>query len=456
MPMLKSLFILFFTACSFITANCQVLYTFPFDHDAFTDKTISFSPDCKFLATGDNESHVILYNLTNGKEEYRYEAHGGQVICVKFNPDGNIIASGGKDGTIKIYDFQNKKDLITINAHKKAVMCLSFSPDGTKLFSGSRDNTVKVWDITSGKELLSVDDIKGNVRSIRFNPDGRSLILATSALMKGIRYFDLKTRNEILTLNQANTQRIDISSNALFLAAASLDKKIVIWDIVKKSIVFTLDGHMKYVSDVIFSPGGKMLASCSDDQNVILWNVEKQKIIHTFIGHTKEVKGVAYSNDGTMLASCSWDKTIKVWNLKPYKNEMVDETPVNSIGVQLDAKENETMNTAYKNLNFETGSAVITKSSFASLDELAILLKTKTELILQVDGHTDNVGTSEKNLELSKQRADAVKKYLTGKGVEENRITANGYGYNRPIADNSTEEGRKKNRRVEFKVLLKE
>ncbi len=443
----------------FICISCMAvaqekpLWSLAFDSDPLTDKVIDFSPNCKYIAYGTADGKVKLNNLATGAEEVSYAAHPKMTICVKFHPDGNIVASGGKDGTIKLYDLAKAADYLTIAAHDKAVMCLAFSPDGTKLFSGSRDNTVKIWDVATGKEIFKKEDIKGNVRCIQFNPDGKSIILCTSALMKGVRFFNLSDGAEIRTLESANTNRIDISPNAFYLSAAMLEKEIYIWDLKTNTVAFKLAGHKKYCNDVCFSPGGKMLASASNDRTVILWDIDKSSIIHTFIGHEKEVVSLAYSNDGTMLASAGWDNTLKVWDLRPYNKELVKEAPVVSIGVPLIQKEEETIKKAFDNLMFETGSATIASSSFPSLDELAILLVQKAEYMLLIEGHTDNVGAADKNLTLSKNRAEAVKKYLVSKSVDEKHLTASGYGANRPIADNGTDEGRKQNRRVEMKIM---
>jgi outer membrane protein OmpA-like peptidoglycan-associated protein len=81
-----------------------------------------------------------------------------------------------------------------------------------------------------------------------------------------------------------------------------------------------------------------------------------------------------------------------------------------------------------------------------------ILNEDYPDIKLSIAGHTDNTGKPEKNQELSIARAEAVKSYLTGKGVNESRLTATGYGQDQPIADNTTTSGKAKNRRVEFKV----
>jgi len=127
--------------------------------------------------------------------------------------------------------------------------------------------------------------------------------------------------------------------------------------------------------------------------------------------------------------------------------------PKTPVVVALTEEEKEIINKVFKNLEFETGKAVIRTSSFASLNELAGLLSRKAAYKLNIDGHTDNVGGKAYNQKLSENRAKAVKKYLTDKGIDPVRITAKGYGLTRPVASNKTPEGRQRNRRVEFTIL---
>lgn len=104
---------------------------------------------------------------------------------------------------------------------------------------------------------------------------------------------------------------------------------------------------------------------------------------------------------------------------------------------------------AIKNLEFETGKSTIRSTSYSSLDRVAAILIEKN-FSLKLAGHTDNTGSLQTNLRLSKERAEAVKAYLVSKGANPSRIEATGYGPNQPIASNSTPEGRQQNRRVEF------
>jgi outer membrane protein OmpA-like peptidoglycan-associated protein len=124
-----------------------------------------------------------------------------------------------------------------------------------------------------------------------------------------------------------------------------------------------------------------------------------------------------------------------------------------AVAVQLTQEEQEIINKVFSNLQFETGKAIIKTTSYESLDELAALMQKKPSFKLKIDGHTDNTGSASFNKTLSLKRAEAAKTYLVSKGVESSRITAKGYGKDKPVATNATSAGRSKNRRVEFLLI---
>jgi outer membrane protein OmpA-like peptidoglycan-associated protein len=122
----------------------------------------------------------------------------------------------------------------------------------------------------------------------------------------------------------------------------------------------------------------------------------------------------------------------------------------------LKVEEQKILEKAFSSLEFATGKDIIKKTSLPSLIELAALMKEHAaDWTLKLSGHTDNQGDATKNLLLSEKRAKAVKKYLASRGVKADRIKAEWFGQTVPIADNTTEAGRQKNRRVEMKVEFK-
>jgi outer membrane protein OmpA-like peptidoglycan-associated protein len=141
-----------------------------------------------------------------------------------------------------------------------------------------------------------------------------------------------------------------------------------------------------------------------------------------------------YATNDAVSDSVSESDTIK----KPI---IPDAKPVDKIAL------NETRKL---NIYFNTNSAV--PKSLDDVHFLEQLMKSSPTIKVEIIGHTDNTGTAEYNLTLSKRRAAAIKKYLVASGIEESRITTIGYGLEKPVADNNSREGRQLNRRTEFKI----
>lgn len=104
-------------------------------------------------------------------------------------------------------------------------------------------------------------------------------------------------------------------------------------------------------------------------------------------------------------------------------------------------------------MTFETGSWIIRPSARSRLLEVVSVLRENPELRVEVQGHTDNIGSPAYNMDLSRKRAETVRNYLIQEGIEPERLGAKGYGYTKPAMSNATPEGRSANRRVEFKPL---
>ena len=105
------------------------------------------------------------------------------------------------------------------------------------------------------------------------------------------------------------------------------------------------------------------------------------------------------------------------------------------------------------NILFETGKAILTSGSFVELDRLIGILNENKLMKVEISGHTDNTGSEVINAKLSTDRAKAVVEYLVQNNIDRTRLTYKGLGSTQPITENTTPEGRAKNRRVEFKIL---
>jgi OmpA-OmpF porin, OOP family len=104
-------------------------------------------------------------------------------------------------------------------------------------------------------------------------------------------------------------------------------------------------------------------------------------------------------------------------------------------------------------LIFAQGKSVIDPKSYPGLDEVVQMMKENPKIEIQLEGHTDNVGSPKANLQLSQDRVDEVKKYIVKKGISKGRIQTKAFGGSQPLGNEMTPEARTKNRRVEMRIL---
>lgn len=201
-------------------------------------------------------------------------------------------------------------------------------------------------------------------------------------------------------------------------------------------------------------PGGKKVGNWSEDGSQVFSTADELNDFFKLC----EAHKAKYGNKLTYTLSTreDWDEAQKsVQTNKAVPDPGTASTPPPAVEEKIagtpstpNSEVEEVVMTAFKNLNFDTNKSDIRAESFESLDKLAELLKKETSWKLKVEGHTDSVGSVESNLDLSKRRAASAKKYLVDKGVAEGMITTEGLGESKPLADNKTEDGKQKNRRV--------
>lgn len=105
------------------------------------------------------------------------------------------------------------------------------------------------------------------------------------------------------------------------------------------------------------------------------------------------------------------------------------------------------------NLNFDQGKAIINPKSFAGLDEIVAMMKENTNMVIQLEGHTDSSGDAGANKKISEDRVEVVKKYLISKGIPKERVKTKAFGGTQPLSGDRSSKGQSLNRRVEMRIL---
>jgi OmpA-OmpF porin, OOP family len=166
----------------------------------------------------------------------------------------------------------------------------------------------------------------------------------------------------------------------------------------------------------------------------------------------KKISGTFYAAGGEKyIAICSSPDSEKNTKGKGEIHFFIDDVLVEELKDTLIIEPDKPL--VLKNIVFSSGSSDLLPASYPELDKLTAYLKKNPDVKIGISGHTDNTGKEENNRTLSQKRAEAVVKYLVGNGVEEKRLSAKGYGEEKPISSNETEEGKSKNRRVEVKII---
>lgn len=157
------------------------------------------------------------------------------------------------------------------------------------------------------------------------------------------------------------------------------------------------------------------------------------------------------SKSDTELDNSSQDQDIEKSSIKQEDNITNENNSSQESQLLVQEKLNDLLKD--KKIHFLYAKDILTKDSKSILDSIAKILNKNSDTIIEIGGHTDSSGDKYRNLKLSTRRAQSVKRYLILKGVKEDRLKTVGYGSSKPLVKNNTAKNRKKNRRVEFKVV---
>lgn len=202
------------------------------------------------------------------------------------------------------------------------------------------------------------------------------------------------------------------------------------------------------------APEGKAIINVIVVSNLKI-PIENQEVSFVSVKNKKVYSGISKKDGKIQLFIPIGDKyTVQYQSVTSKKEYTVMEIP-DAEGVVAECELTITPGTTFTldNVFFDTGKSTLKPESFTELDELLNYMSQKKTTVIEISGHTDNVGGTEANQKLSQDRANSVKNYLVKKGISTSRVEAKGYGDTLPIAENTDEAGRKQNRRTEVKIL---
>ncbi|KAM6564494.1 hypothetical protein CsatB_024492 [Cannabis sativa] len=280
---------------------------------------VSWSPDGKHLVSGGKSGEILSWDPLTGKQlGSTLKGHKSWVNAIAWEPvhitaPCRRFVSVSKDGVARIWDIVLRKPLISLSGHTDSVTCVKWSGDGV-IYTGSVDRTIKVWETSEGKLIRELKGHGHRINSISLSTD---FILHTGAFDHTGKQYSSAEEMKKVALERYNKMK---GNKPELLVSGSDDRTMFLWEpFVSKQPKTRITGHQQVINQVCFSPDGQWIATASYDKSVKIWNGITGNFVATLRGHVGKVYQISWSADSRFLLSCSADTTLKVWDLRTRK-----------------------------------------------------------------------------------------------------------------------------------------
>lgn len=269
-------------------------------------------------AENDADIYAGLYNVSKlyGSVNYKtYNGHKGVIKSVALVPGKNEFYTSGEDGQILKWDIDAKEQTLQIvYSGTDIIEVLAVSPDASWLACGSSNSTIKMIPLKPNISGYELTGSKGKIKSLIFSYDGKYLY---SASLDGrVLKWDLAARtNTNVTNGSMSIISIDLSSNGNYLAGISTDGSVLVWNPESGSDTYLPPTTLKNIKVVKFSPESNIIALGDIYGNLELWDIIQKKRISAVKAHTAAINDIKFNTKLKQMATASNDYSFKIFNI---------------------------------------------------------------------------------------------------------------------------------------------
>ncbi|OMJ93558.1 hypothetical protein SteCoe_3390 [Stentor coeruleus] len=300
----------------------------------------AINPKEKYIATS-NES-ISIWDLTEKVITRSFCKTKDPIKDIKFSPNGNILASGLADNSIKLWSWTEGIEIFSIIAHRFKINTLCFSPDSTQLISGYELGDIKFWNLESKSLACEFSYGTDSIMIIDISPNGKSIIRVNKS---DITIWNTESNKDHSRLGSHSDtiNSCKFNYDGQFIASASKDYSLKVYNTSIKKEKLTLFGEMKEFSCLDFSKTKNFIAASQLDGDIMIWDIEEtndlcfnwyigkslsvkvvdnQILIHykdedyILTGHKSAIVNIKVNNNERYLATVAYDNVLKCWDLE--------------------------------------------------------------------------------------------------------------------------------------------
>ncbi|KAJ3287172.1 hypothetical protein HDU79_005897 [Rhizoclosmatium sp. JEL0117] len=277
---------------------------------------ISVSHDDEILAAALKDKSIKIFNLSTNTLSTILKGHEHGVRCVEISSDKRFLVSASTDCTLKSWSLESGKCTQTIEAHDFRLLYCSMNKDNSLILSTSTDKTCKVWDLKTGQLITVLEGHANWVLAGDWSPTNDIVTAGNDTTLKVWGQRDTQPDQD--KSHTFDVTEVSASQDNKYLASASKDKTIRVWDVTQGRCVSVKSGHKDWVNTIAISRDSQIIASGGKDQTIKVWSSlpHQPACLRTLTGHSDYIKSVAISSDNKRIVSGSNDSTVKLWSIE--------------------------------------------------------------------------------------------------------------------------------------------
>ncbi|HNW57523.1 MAG TPA: hypothetical protein PLR88_00990 [Bacteroidales bacterium] len=267
----------------------------------------------------DADIYAGLYNSGKQYDNRSYKSfngHNGEIRSIAFVPGKREFYTSGYDGKVLKWSLDNnEKALQIIYSGTDIIEVLAVSPDASWLALGSANSSIRMIPLKGNDAEYEMKGHSGKIKSLIFSFDGKYLY---SASLDGkVLKWDIAARTSTnITNGSMQITSIDVSANGKHIAGLNSKGDVVVWDPAKSSDIFSIETANKNIKVIRFNPDNNLLAIGDVNGNVELWNINLRKRISEVKAHSAQINDIQFNTTLKQMATASNDKTIKIYNIE--------------------------------------------------------------------------------------------------------------------------------------------